>query len=256
MLQGKNVLVTGAGQGIGRGIAQAVAEAGANVGLIDLNDGPLQETAAAIAEGGRGALALVADVTDPDAVCAAIEGFAERFGRLDGLVNNAGVIEMKPAIEVSRDAWDWQFDVNVWGLMNCCQLAAKRMVDAGGGSIVNIASNAGKVGYGNMAAYNATKAAVINLTRTLSSEWSEKGINVNAVCPGGVDTPMLKSAAQWVADRIGMEVDELYGSMKPNLMSRHIQPIEVGRVVAFLLSDAAVIIRGQSINIDGGDTPY
>ena len=256
MLHGKNVLVTGAGQGIGRGIAQAIAEAGANVGLIDLNDGPLQETAAAIAEGGRGALALVADVTDPDAVCAAIEGFAERFGRLDGLVNNAGVIEMKPAIEVSRDAWDWQFDVNVWGLMNCCQLAAKRMVDAGGGSIVNIASNAGKVGYGNMAAYNATKAAVINLTRTLSSEWSEKGINVNAVCPGGVDTPMLKSAAQWVADRIGMEVDELYGSMKPNLMSRHIQPIEVGRVVAFLLSDAAVIIRGQSINIDGGDTPY
>ena len=256
MLHGKNVLVTGAGQGIGRGIAQAVAEAGANVGLIDLNDGPLQETAAAIAEGGHGALTLVADVTDPHAVSAAIEGFAERFGRLDGLVNNAGVIEMKPAIEVSRDAWDWQFDVNVWGLMNCCQLAAKRMVDAGGGSIVNIASNAGKVGYGNMAAYNATKAAVINLTRTLSSEWSEKGINVNAVCPGGVDTPMLKSAAQWVADRIGMEVDELYGSMKPNLMSRHIQPIEVGRVVAFLLSDAAVIIRGQSINIDGGDTPY
>jgi meso-butanediol dehydrogenase/(S,S)-butanediol dehydrogenase/diacetyl reductase len=256
MLEGKKILVTGAGQGIGRGIARAVAEAGADVGLLDLNEGPLAETAEHVEKASRTAQTFVADVTDADAVFTAIGAFIDRFGRLDGLVNNAGVIEMGPAIDVPRDRWDWQFGVNVWGLMNCCQLAARRMIDAGGGAIVNIASNAGKVGYGNMAAYNATKAAVINLTRTLSSEWSEHGINVNAVCPGGVDTPMLKGAADWVAQRIGMDAEELYGSMKPNLMPRHIQPIEVGRVVAFLLSDAAVIIRGQSINIDGGDTPY
>ncbi len=256
MLQGKNVLVTGAGQGIGRGIAQAVAEAGANVGLIDLHDEWLQETAADVAKMGQQALTCVADVTNPEAVSRALDMFIDKFNGLDGLVNNAGVIEMGPAADIPRDRWNWQFDVNVWGLMNCCQLVARRMIASGRGVIVNIASNAGKVGYGNMAAYNATKAAVINLTRTLSSEWSEQGINVNAVCPGGVATPMLKSAAAWVAERIGADADELYGSMKPNLMSRHIEPIEVGRVVAFLLSDAAVIIRGQSINIDGGDTPY
>jgi len=257
LLKGKRILVTGAAQGIGRGIATAVAEAGADVGLLDLNTEGLAETAALVEKTGRRAVQLPTDVVDVEAVARAIERFVAEMGPLDGLVNNAGVIRMEPASEVSRESWDWQFDVNVWGLMNCCQLGAKQMLAQGTpGSIVNIASNAGKVGYGNMAAYNATKAAVINLTRTLSSEWSAQGINVNAVCPGGVDTPMLKAAAAWVADRIDMDVDELYGGMKPNLMDRHIQPIEVGRVVAFLLSEQATIIRGQSINIDGGDTPY
>jgi len=257
LLQGKRILVTGAAQGIGRGIAVAAAEAGADLGLLDLNEDGLIEASALVEKAGSRALRLVADVTETDAVSGAIARFVETFGALDGIVNNAGVIRMEPASDVSRDSWDWQFDVNVWGLMNCCQLAARQFEAQGTpGSIVNIASNAGKVGYGNMAAYNATKAAVINLTRTLSSEWSAKGINVNAVCPGGVDTPMLKAAAAWVADRIDMDVDELYGGMKPNLMDRHIQPIEVGRVVAFLLSEHATIIRGQSINIDGGDTPY
>jgi meso-butanediol dehydrogenase/(S,S)-butanediol dehydrogenase/diacetyl reductase len=199
----------------------------------------------------------VADVVASEAIEEVISQFVEEFGSLDGLVNNAGVIKMQPADEVTRDAWDWQFDVNVWGLMNCSQLAARQMVAQGTrGTIVNVASNAGKVGYGNMAAYNATKAAVINLTRTLSTEWSPQGINVNAVCPGGVGTPMLRNAASWVAERIGMDADELYAGMKPNLMERHIEPIEVGRVVAFLLSNDASIIRGQSINVDGGDTPY
>jgi len=257
MLNNKNILVTGAGQGIGQGIALALADAGASVGLIDLNAESLKKTAEEIRRTGQQTLELVANVAAVPAMTAAIEMFVDRFGRLDGLVNNAGVIEMKPAIEISRDAWDWQFEVNVWGLMNCCQLAAKRMIAQGsGGAIVNIASNAGKVGYGNMSAYNATKAAVINLTRSLSMEWSEQGINVNAVCPGGVNTPMLKKAAKWVAARIGADADDLYGSMKPSLMTRHIEPLEVGRVVAFLLSDDAAIIRGQSINIDGGDTPY
>jgi len=257
MLKGKKILVTGAGQGIGRGIARAVAEAGADVGLIDLRAETLEKTARRVEEVGRQALALVADVTDTDRVAGVMGEFVARFGVLDGLVNNAGVIEMNPASDVSHNVWDGQFSVNVWGVMNCCQLAARQMIAQGGpGAIVNIASNAGKVGYGNMAAYNATKAAVISLTRTLATEWSRHDINVNAVCPGGVDTPMLKSVAEWVAKRIGGDADELYDSMKPKLMTRHIRPIEVGRVVAFLLSDAAVIIRGQSINVDGGDTPY
>lgn len=257
MLDGKRVLVTGAGQGIGRGIALAVAEVGADVGLIDLYPDTLRETGRLVEQTGRRGLVLVADVTDANSISAAIRRFAAELGPLDGIVNNAGVIEMQAASDVTREAWDRQFAVNVWGLMSCSQLAARQMIaQATPGAIVNIASNAGKVGYGNMAAYNATKAAVINLTRTLSTEWSKHGITVNAVCPGGVDTPMLKRAASWVAERSDLDADELYAMMKPNLMDRHIQPIEVGRVVAFLLSKDAVIIRGQSINVDGGDTPY
>jgi len=256
-LKGKRILVTGAGQGIGRGIARAIAEAGADVALVDLNPDGLGETSRLVEELGQRALSLVADVVDTDAVETAVERMLTELGPLDGWVNNAGVIVMESAKDTTRAAWERQFDVNVWGLMNCCQVAARQMTAQGTpGAIVNVASNAGKVGYGNMAAYNASKAAVINLTRTLSTEWSADGINVNAVCPGGVDTPMLKRAAEWVADRIGMNANELFAGMKPNLMDRHIQPIEVGRVVAFLLSTDAQIIRGQSINVDGGDTPY
>jgi NAD(P)-dependent dehydrogenase (short-subunit alcohol dehydrogenase family) len=119
-----------------------------------------------------------------------------------------------------------------------------------------VASNAGKVGYPNMAAYNASKAAAISLTRSLSVEWAGHGINVNAVCPGGVDTPMLHGVAEWLAPRLGTTAAALHAQMKPHQMDRHVQPVEVGRVVAFLLSDDARIIRGQSINVDGGDTPY
>ena len=160
---------------------------------------------------------------------------------------------MGAALESTNDDWLSQMNVNVVGVVNCCN--AFRAHAAAPGSIVNIASNAGKVGYPNMAAYNATKAAVINLTRTLAAEWAPD-INVNAVCPGGVLTPMLEHVADVVGSKIGEAPDELLATMVPAQLNRHIQPREVGRVVAFLLSDAAVIIRGQSINVDGGDTPY
>src|SRR5260370_27117024 len=106
-----------------------------------------------------------------------------------------------------------------------------------------------------MPAYNAAKAAVVSLTRSLSAEWAPHRINVNAVCPGGVDTPMLRGVAEWLALREGRPASEVHARMKPRQMERHIQPLEVGRVVAFLLSDAAAIIRGQAINIAGGGTP-
>ena len=124
------------------------------------------------------------------------------------------------------------------------------------GAIVNIASNCGKVGYPNMAGYNASKAAVINLTRSLSVELSSHNINVNAICPGGVHTPMLEECAETVGQRIGEDPKELLKTMVPAQLGRHILPLEIGRVAAFLLSEDANIIRGQAINADGGDTPY
>jgi len=257
LLKDKVIFVTGAGQGMGRGIAQAVAEAGAQVVVSDLRLEPVQETARLIEAGGQHALPLIADVLDAEEMSSAIQQAVAAFGRLDGWVNNAGVVKMDSALDMSEEDWAFQFEVNVQGLFVCCQLAAKQMIAQGqGGAIVNIASNAGKVGYRNMAAYNASKAAVINLTRSLSLEWAEHSINVNAVCPGGVDTPMLLGVAEWLTQRIGGDPHELVKTMKPNQMNRHVQPIEVGRVVAFLLSEQATIIRGQAINVDGGDTPY
>jgi NAD(P)-dependent dehydrogenase (short-subunit alcohol dehydrogenase family) len=196
-------------------------------------------------------------VTDPESIPSAIARAAGAFGRLDGWVNNAGILRMEAALDLSAADWEAQMRVNVSGLFACCQIVARRFIAQGdGGAIVNVASNAGKVGYPNMAGYNAGKAAVINLTRSLATEWAPHRINVNAVCPGGVETPMLMAVAEMdhVAPR--RRPRELAQRMTPAQLGRPIQPIEVGRVVAFLLSDAAAIIRGQSINVDGGDTPY
>jgi NAD(P)-dependent dehydrogenase (short-subunit alcohol dehydrogenase family) len=257
ILEGQTVVVTGAGGGMGRGIADAVAEAGARVVAGDLALSAVAETASRIEAAGGRALPLVLDVTDPASIDSAIARAVEAFGRLDGWVNNAGILRMAPAAEISGPDWDAQMRVNVSGLFACCQAAARRFAaQGGGGSIVNVASNAGKVGYPNMAAYNAGKAAVINLTRSLAAEWASQRINVNAVCPGGVDTPMLLAVAEWITARQGGDAKELVQHMTPAQLGRHVQPVEVGRVVAFLLSGQAAIIRGQSINVDGGDTPY
>lgn len=257
ILQDKVIFITGAGRGMGRGIAEAVAEAGAHVVVGDLSFDTVQETARLIESKGRHALPVLLDVTGQESIASAIEQARESFNHIDGWVNNAGVVRMDPALALTPDDWEFHFKVNVAGLFQCCQLAARQMIEQGsGGAIVNIASNAGKVGYRNMAAYNASKAAVISITRSLAMEWAPHNINVNAVCPGGVDTPMLLGVAEWYARREGGDPHELVKQMKPSQMTRHVQPIEVGRVVAFLLSEHAQIIRGQSINTDGGDTPY
>jgi len=257
MLQGRVVFVTGAGRGMGRGIAEAVAEAGAAVAVGDLELASVEETARGVVDAGGRALPVVLDVTDRASIEDAIARTVETLGRLDGWVNNAGLLRMGAALEAMVEDWDAHARVNVSGLFACCQAAARRMIAQGaGGAIVNIASNAGKVGYPNMAAYNASKAAVINLTRSLSAEWAPYRINVNAVCPGGVQTPMLAAVADWMASRGGGDAAHLLKQMVPGQLGRHVRPIEVGRVVAFLLSPQAAVIRGQAINVDGGDTPY
>jgi meso-butanediol dehydrogenase/(S,S)-butanediol dehydrogenase/diacetyl reductase len=256
-LAGRAIFVTGGARGIGRGIAEALAEAGADVGIGDLNSREARETLRLVEARGRRALAVELDVTQESSLDAAIAAMVRAFGRLDGWVNNAGMLRLASALDAPGEDFDAQLRVNTQALLAGCRKAARRMLEqGGGGSIVNIASNAGKVGYRNMAGYNASKAAVISLTRSLALEWAEHRINVNAVCPGGVDTPMLREVAEWLAPRLGLAAEEVHAQMKPQQMDRKIRPIEVGRVVAFLLSDVATIIRGQSINVDGGDTPY
>jgi len=253
-LEGRVVAVTGAARGIGAGIVEAALAAGARVALIDRDGATLRETARRLDSPGKRALAVCADVTDPVSLAAAARAAAQ-LGPMSGWVNNAGIVQMIAASDLAPEAWRREFEVNVGGVINGAR-AARQAFAGKGGAIVNIASNAGKVGFPNMAAYNASKAAVINLTRSLAREWAGERINVNAVCPGSVATPMLRDVADRLANETGRGSDELFAGMVPAQLGRHIQPIEIGRVVVFLLTDAAEIIRGQSINIDGGDTPY
>jgi NAD(P)-dependent dehydrogenase (short-subunit alcohol dehydrogenase family) len=256
-LESKVTLVTGAANGLGAGIVEALLARGAKVALADVNEAALAATRARLDAAGGRTIGLVGDVTDEAAIERFVSGVVAAFGRVDALVNNAGVIHMGEALRESQAQLDFQFAVNVGGLFACCKAAARQFIAQGtGGAIVNIASNAGKVGFPAMAGYNASKAAVINLTRTLAAEWAHQRINVNAVCPGSVATPMLHNVADFLSSQTGLPAEQHFGRMVPAQLKRHIQPIEVGRVVAFLLSDEAEIIRGQSINVDGGETPY
>ena len=254
-LTGRTVVVTGAARGIGAGIVEAILEAGGSVVLLDLDLTATEATARGLDPAGARTLALAADVTDPVSVARAAEAAMGHFGHFWGWVNNAGIVKMAPAATIAPDDFDSEFAVNARGVLIGAQ-AAYRAFAGKGGAIVNIASNAGKVGFPNMAAYNASKAAVINLTRSLAREWAGERINVNAVCPGSVATPMLREVADVLSRSTGKDAATLFAGMVPGQLGRHVEPLEVGRVVAFLLTDAAVIIRGQSINIDAGDTPY
>lgn len=249
-------IITGAGGGIGAGIADALMSEGARVALWDLNSEQTVEVANLLDPSGERAAGFAADVTNDAAVRAATAATIAHFGRLDGLVNNAGIITMAEAWEETPELWDRHLRVNVTGSFLCAKAVGEHLRDNGGGSIVNVSSNCGKAGYRNMAAYNSSKAAVIGLTRSLSMEWAEHAINVNAVCPGGVDTPMLANVADWLSPRVGAPAEDVLSDMGVEQLGRKIKPAEVGRVIAFLLSDDAQIIRGQSISIDGGETPY
>ena len=255
-LRDRVYLVTGAAGGIGAGIAEALVEAGGSVALADLDLDATLVTAHRIDPGGRRTSAVRCDVGSDSSVAEAVAATVAHFGRLDGVVNNAGVIEMNEARHATSAAWARELDINVTGVFRVCQAALEHLSASDQAAIVNVASNCGKVGFPNMAGYNASKAAVINLTRSLATEWAPLGINVNAVCPGAVDTPMLAGVAEWLADHQGGDADDILAGMALPQIGRKIAPIEVGRVVAFLLSAAATIIRGQAINIDAGETPY
>lgn len=249
-------IVTGAARGVGAGIAEALVDAGASVALADLDLRTVTETALRVDAMGRRTLGVRCDVASDGSVQEAIAATVARFGRLDGVVNNAGVIEMNEARHATSAAWTRELDINVTGVFRMCRAALEHLTASDQAAIVNVASNCGKVGFPNMAGYNASKAAVINLTRSLATEWAPLGINVNAVCPGAVDTPMLAGVADWLADHQGGDPEEILAGMALPQIGRRVAPIEVGRVVAFLLSPDAIIIRGQAINVDAGETPY
>jgi NAD(P)-dependent dehydrogenase (short-subunit alcohol dehydrogenase family) len=181
---------------------------------------------------------------------------AER-GRLEGLVNCEAIVVHADPLETSWADWEKIFRVNLFGAYEASRLVAKSMVASGArGAIVSVASEAGKKGHMESLAYSASKAALINMTRVLSAVLAPHDINVNCVCPGGVATEMLREVSVAYGRLVAAPPDEVFSQLISSQLQRHIEPIEVARTISFLLSDAAVIIRGQAVSADGGDTPY
>jgi len=241
-------LVTGGGQGIGREIVRTLAAAGADVAIADLNLSTAKEAAREVESMGRRAAAIQVDVADPQAVDVMTRAAIEALGRIDVLVNNAGICINTPVLEMTPDEWLRVMGINLNGVFWCSRSVGRHMVERGSGAIVNIASMSGSIVNWPQpqAAYNASKAGVIHLTRSLASEWAEHGIRVNSVSPGYIGTEMTK---------LGMRTPgwgETWLAMSP--MRRLGEPVDVARAVLYLASDAAAFATGTDLIVDGGYT--
>ncbi|MCM3887424.1 SDR family NAD(P)-dependent oxidoreductase [Frankia sp. R82] len=243
--EGKVALVTGAASGIGAACARRLAAAGARVVLTDLRPDEVKEVAAQIERDGGEAVALEADVTDPDAIEQATQTAVGTFGRLDLSVNNAGIAAGREPIGTTL-AEDWQrvLDVNLSGVFYCMRAEITAMLHGGtGGSIVNMASVFGTVGFAGSAPYVAAKHGVVGLTKTAALEYATRNIRVNAVAPGFVDTALIQ-----------VDGRPQRGAALLTPMNRLGTPEEVAEVVTFLLSDRASLVTGSVYLADGGLT--
>ena len=248
-LAGKSILLTGAAAGIGRAAAKLAAQEGARVAIVDVALAGAEETAVQIQAVGGEAIALTCDVTQSDQVQAAIAATVDAFGRLDGAVNNAGVAgTLAFSAEMAEEDWQHTLDVNLTGVFRCLKYELQQMMaQEGGGAIVNTASAAGLIGLPRAVAYAASKHGVIGITRTAALEYARRGIRVNAVCPGFVETAMVDI---WDEMRPGM----LDGVRRFNPMRRLGQPGEVAAAIVWLLSDEASFVNGHALSVDGGVT--
>jgi len=247
-LDDKVAIVTGAGSGIGSAVAVAVAEAGAHCVPTELPAAVnrLEPVCEAIRETGHRALPLALALPDLESIDALVARTIEELGRVDILVNNAGVNIPRDALELTEQDWDGVLDVNLKGLFFMSQRVAREMVQGDGGRIINMASQNGVVGYYRRAAYCSSKAGVVNLTRVLAIEWAEHGINVNAVGPTFILTPLTQSTFDDPVLREDL--------LKRIPLGRVGQPEDVVGAVVFLASPAASLITGHTLLVDGGWT--
>jgi NAD(P)-dependent dehydrogenase (short-subunit alcohol dehydrogenase family) len=255
-LAGKVAIVTGARRGIGQSIAVALAEAGAKIVLNDIAVEELENVAHEIRERGGESRVYQADVSVKEQVEGLVEEATRVFGRIDVLVNNASILRVAPFVETREEDWDATLAVNLTGTFLCSQAATRQMIKQGGGKIINVASNAGKVPRMNNAAYCASKAGVILLTRVMALELAKFDITVNALCPGATATEMLVQVQakgdKKVLDRIIRGDLESYRSGIP--MGRLAKPEEQAAMVLYLASENANHITGQTFFVDGGQT--
>ncbi|MDF1669770.1 MAG: glucose 1-dehydrogenase [Roseovarius sp.] len=245
-LQGKRVIVTGGGSGIGREVCKRFAQEGSEVGVFDLNADGAAETVSLIEADGGKASAHTVDIADRAAVDAAVAAF-EAGGPIDVLVNNAGWDLIKPFLDTDMDLWKKVIDINLYGPLNMHHAVLPGMVKNGGGRVVNISSDAGRVGSSGEAVYSACKGGIISFTKTVARELARKGIQLNAVAPGPTDTPLFAEVAKGEA---GEKIAE--GLKRAIPMKRLAQPTDYPGIICFLSSDDAGFITGQVISVSGG----
>ena len=251
------VIVTGGGQGIGRAAAIAMAKAGADVAVVDINGANCRETAAAVAALGRSSLAIEADMGSVTDINRMVAETIARFGRIDALVNNAGVTRRAYIMDLTEEDWDRIHRVNAKGVFFCLQRVAIEMIKRRKGSIINIASVAGKGFPGaSNAIYAASKGAVISLTKTAAQQLGQHNINVNAVCPGIVMTEIVDNIIKTDAQNTGQTIEEVRQRFVSGIpLKRANEPEDIADMIVFLASPRARNISGQSINVDGGLLP-
>jgi len=250
----KIALVTGASKGIGRAIAIAFAKEGANVVVNYFkSEDDANDVVKEINAMGRTAVPVRADVSKIDEVKAMVKRTIDQFGRIDILVNNAGVSTMGLLVDLTEQEWDYNMDVNAKGVFLCCQAVARHMMDRRYGRIINISSAAGKTGARFLSHYCASKFAVIGLTQSLALELASYGINVNAVCPGYVETDMQSRELVWEAKLRGISSEEVKrGYLGSVPLGRLGKSEDVAKVVVFLASAQSDYMTGQAINVTGG----
>lgn len=266
-LDGRTAVITGGGRGIGAAIARTLAWAGAAVLVAARNTAEVEEVAAAIREGRRGAsvprgagadgggqaYAARCDVTDPASVAHLARTAAERLGPVDILINNAGASSSAPLHHLTLEEWNRLFAVNATGTFLCTQAFVPGMVERGWGRVINVASVTGLAGASYIAAYAASKHAVLGFTRSVAAELAATGVTINALCPGYVDTPMTDASIARIVQKTGRPADAARAAiLATSPQHRLIEPEEVAQMALSLCHDQARGINGQAIVIDGG----
>ncbi len=242
-LSGKVAIITGAGRGIGRSIALGLAESGANVVLVSRTRSQLEKVAAEIKN--SKALVIAADVTKEEDIKGVLQDTLEEWGRVDILINNAGLTLKKPALEQEKEEWQQVLDINLTGEYLCAKIIGKQMLEQQEGSIINMASVGAHLGLVGSVSYCASKGGILQMTKVLASEWAPQNVRVNAISPGYVETELVEGAMKARPD------------LKKNIewrtpMKRLAKPEEVVGAAVFLSSEAASYITGISLIVDGG----
>lgn len=248
-LDGRTALVTGGGQGIGRALAHGLAEAGANVAVVDVNNETAESTAHELTEKGVEAMAIQCDVTDSEQVSAMVKTIVDKWGKLTIGVNNAGVGQWHDAEAIEEADWDRMMSINLKGVFLCAQAEGRIMLEAGYGKIINTASMSGSIVNTpqNQATYNASKAAVIHLTKSLATEWAERGVRVNCISPGYTRTQLVDDL---LATPIGQNMLPEWLHRTP--MKRMAEVTDLQGLVVYLASEASDFMTGSDLIIDGG----
>lgn len=241
-LAGKVALVTGGAQGIGKAVALLLARNGADIVVSDINLEKAEETAKEVQALGRRALATKVDVAAFGDVEKMVEAILTQFGKVDILVNNAGIARDKLILRMTEEDWDAVLNINLKGTFNCTKAVVRHMSKQKSGKIVNIASVVGEMGNAGQGNYAASKAGVIGFTKTIAREFAQRGINVNAIAPGYIETPMTDA----LSDKVKEELKRLIP------MDRLGKPEDVAEAVLFLVSESANYITGQVLNVNGG----